>query len=164
MFYKEVGILPALVVFAFVIVLYLLVTFLVGKNQKIEKLIEGQPVCLIRDGRFAVDNIRKEPLAQDEFFAELRMQNVSQLGQVEQAIIETSGEVSVFYFEDSNVKYGLSIMPDGLKDKVKKIMEAGYYACIFCGNTEKLPPVRVHVCKECGKDTWVKASNRRRIT
>ncbi len=164
MFYKEVGILPAIVVFSIVISLYVLVTYLVAKSNRFEKLVEGKPVCLIREGRFAIDNFKKEALAQDEFFAELRLQHVSHLGQVEQAIVETSGEISVFYYEDVDVKYGLSIMPDGFKTKTKKIIESAAYSCTFCGYTENLTPVNEHVCLECGKQTWVKSTNRKRVS
>ena len=89
MFYKDVGLLPAIIVFAMVIGLYKLVTFLVGKSKNFEHLVEGKPVLLIKDGRFAIENFEKEALAQDEFFAELRMASIKHLGQVELAIIET---------------------------------------------------------------------------
>src|SRR6188768_2352048 len=52
MFYKDVGLLPALIVFSMIISLYLLVTFFVGKNKKFEALIEGKPICLISNGSF----------------------------------------------------------------------------------------------------------------
>lgn len=95
MFYKDVGILPALIVFTMVISLYSLITYLIGKSKKFEKLIEGKPVCLIKDGVFSIENFSKEVLGEDEFFAELRMQGVSQLGQIEEAIEESSGNISI---------------------------------------------------------------------
>lgn len=164
MFYKEVGLIPALIVFTIVIGLYIFVTHMVGRSKKMERLVEGKPICLIEGGRFAIDNFSKENLGQDEFFAELRLKGVSHLGQVENAIIETNGDISVFYFEDRDVKYGLPVMPDSLEHQTKTISKAGYYSCTFCGNTEKLEPTAHHICHECGKEKWVVASNRRRIT
>src|SRR6187431_103897 len=49
MFYKDVGILPALGVFIVIVSLYYFVTYLVGKSKRFEHLIEGKPVCLIQD-------------------------------------------------------------------------------------------------------------------
>jgi uncharacterized membrane protein YcaP (DUF421 family) len=164
MFYKDVGILPALIVFAMVIGLYTLITFLIGKNKKFEKLIEGKPVCLIKGGVFSIDNFKKEILGEDEFFAELRMQGVSQLGQIEEAIEESSGNISIFYYPDEEVKYGLPIMPDSLETSQQKINENGYYSCTFCGYTEKLKPATKHICPECKKCEWVKSSNRKRVS
>jgi uncharacterized membrane protein YcaP (DUF421 family) len=104
------------------------------------------------------------PLWLDEFFAELRLHGIAHLGQVEQAIIETSGQVSVYFYEDKDVKYGLPILPGIIDTKQKKIDEKGYYACSFCGYTEKLEPKPHHKCKICHKDFWVKASARKRVT
>lgn len=163
MFYKDVGLLPAIIVFIMIIGLYTLVTYLVGKSKKIEHLLEGRPECLVQDGRFAVANFAKESLAQDEFFAELRLHGISQLGQVDQAIIETNGMLSIYFYEDEEVKYGLPILPGVFETEQKKIDERGYYSCSFCGYTEELKPQHQHLCKECNKDRWIKSSNRRRV-
>lgn len=164
MFYKDVGILPAIIVFSMVVGLYSLVTYSIGKNKNFEKLIEGKPVCLIKDGIFSIDNFQKETLGEDEFFAELRMQGVSQLGQVEEAIEESSGNISIFFYPDEEVKYGLPIMPDSLKKTQQKITGIDYYSCTFCGYTEKLKPATKHNCPECKKYEWVKSSNRKRVS
>jgi uncharacterized membrane protein YcaP (DUF421 family) len=164
MFYKDVGLLPALIVFFIVVSLYSLVTHLVGKNKNVEHLVEGKPVCLVEEGRFAINNFSKEPLGQDEFFSELRVRGVSHLGQVEQAIVETSGELSVFFYAEKDVKYGLPIMPGSIDDPITAIEVQGYYACVFCGDTEQLRPAPKHNCPVCKKNKWVKASNRKRVT
>ncbi len=164
MFYREVGIVSSILVFVLIVLMYTLVTYLIGKSKKFETLLEGKSICLIEDGEFSIENFKKENLGSDEFFAELRLKGVSQLGQIEQAIEEVSGEISVFYFEDEKVKYGLSIMPDSLRDSVKYIKEEGYYACTFCGHTEKKQTGNGGNCPKCKKDKWVKASNRKRIT
>ncbi len=164
MFYKDVGILPALLVFSIIISLYSLVTYLIGKNKKFELLVEGKPVCLIKDGMFSIDNFKKEALGEDEFFSELRLHGVSQLGQVEEAIEESSGNISVFYYPDEEVKYGLPIMPNSLQQSLEQVKEAGMYACIFCGYTSQLQPAKHHTCPSCKKSKWVKASKRKRVT
>lgn len=163
MFYKDVGILPALLVFIMIISLYSFITYLIGRNKKFENLVEGRPICLIKNGVFEIDNFKKEALGEDEFFAELRLKGVSQLGQVEEAIEEISGEISVFYFPDEEVRYGLPIMPGSLDHTQKVIAEPGHYACIFCGFAQKFEVVKDPVCPDCGKEEWVKASNRKRV-
>ena len=163
MFYKDVGILPALIVFIMVSLLYSIVTHLVSKSKKVERLIEGKPVCLISKGVFAIDNFDKEVLAQDEFFAELRLHSISQLGQIEEAIEETSGNISIFFFPDESVVAGLPIMPDSLQNKLEKISIPDDYSCIFCGYTQKLEPADKHACPTCKRTFWVKASRKKRI-
>lgn len=43
-----------------------------------------------------------------EFFMELRLNGVEQLGQVRLAILETNGQISVYFFADEKVKPGLA--------------------------------------------------------
>lgn len=163
MFYKDVGILPALIVFVLIVSFYTLITYMVGRNKKFEILVEGKPVRLIKDGVFSIDNFTKEALGADEFFSELRLQGVSHLGQIEQAIEESSGNISIFYYPEEEVKHGLPIMPGSLETSQQKIHDPDHYSCIFCGYTEKLKPAAKYTCPTCKKYKWVKASNKKRI-
>ena len=71
MFYKDVGVVNALVVFLVIILLYKLTTYLITKSERIDKIAEG---------KFSIANFNKEPLGYDEFFSEMRQQSVSHLG------------------------------------------------------------------------------------
>lgn len=164
MFYKDVGLLPALVVFVMVISMYRLIMYVIGKNKKMERLVEGESVCLISEGRFTIDNFKKETLAQDEFFAELRQQGVMHLGQVHLGIIETSGNISLFFYPDDDVKYGLPILPELFKNQSPVIAAEDRYACAFCGYTEALKPTKQHTCPSCKKQKWVRAIDNKRVT
>lgn len=163
MFYKDVGILPAIIVFTMIVGLYSTLTYFIGKSNKFETLVEGKSVYLIKHGKFSVENFKKEPLGEYEFFAELRGHGVSQLGQVEEAIIESSGIISIFFFRDEEVKFGLPIMPGSLDKATFKIYKPDIYSCTFCGNTEELKPASNHTCKVCKRNKWVKSSNKKRI-
>lgn len=163
MFYEDVGIVPALVVFATILLLYRIVTWLTGKFKKVEEFLEGTTICLINDGKFSVENFRKESLAQDEFFTELRIKSIEHLGQIKTALIETTGEVSVYYYEDHQVQYGLPIVPSLFSKKSKLIPSKGIYSCTNCGFTEE-KYVEKHCCTVCQKEEWVAAINTRRIT
>ncbi|MCQ4138303.1 DUF421 domain-containing protein [Chryseobacterium sp. EO14] len=164
MFNKDVGIVSSFIVFAVIILLYTIVTYFIAKNKKLEQLIEGKSICLIENGEFSIENFKKENLGSDEFFAELRLKGISQLGQIESAIEEISGEISVFYFEDERVKYGLPIMPDSLDHPLKTIVHPGFYSCTFCGHTEEKHKGMAGNCSKCKKDEWVASSNRKRVT
>ncbi|OOV13230.1 DUF421 domain-containing protein [Flavobacterium sp. LM4] len=163
MFYEDVGIVPAIIVFAVIMILYRTVTWLTGKSKKFEEFIEGKTECLINDGKFSVTSFRKETLAQDEFFSELRVKSIEHLGQVKHAFIEPSGEISVFFYEDKEVGYGLPILPALFTEKNKIIPKEGTYSCSFCGHTEKQKPGTAK-CKICQKDEWVASINTLRIT
>jgi uncharacterized membrane protein YcaP (DUF421 family) len=162
MFYEDVGLLPAVVVFFVVIVLYRFVTWLTGKKRWFEHLVEGSTQQLIENGRFSMHRFDRESLAQDEFFTELRMHGVEHLGQVRDAYLETNGEVSVFFFPDSEVKPGLPITPTLFSQKTANIPVTGIYACAKCGQTAELSPGE-HRCKVCGRGNWIAAIKTLRI-
>lgn len=156
MFYEDVGIIPAILVFVVIISLYRLVTILVAKSTRFENLIEGKALYVIREGKFSIRDFKKEGVSQDEFFAELRMNNVEHLGQVKNAIIETSGEISIFYYPDEEVRPGLPLLPDAYNLQSELIVEPDNYACTFCGNVKQLEP-GISTCEICNRQIWVKA-------
>ncbi|MEO8795652.1 MAG: DUF421 domain-containing protein [Daejeonella sp.] len=155
MFYQEVGIIPAVVVFMVVILMYRLINYLIDKSQKLEHILEGQPVYIINDGKILINNFEKEDIAREELYSLLRQQQVSHLGQVKHAISETSGQVSVFFFEDEEVKPGLPILPYELKKNLSLITEEGNYACTYCSDTENLTPGPLPACSACKRTEWV---------
>lgn len=166
MFYDDVGILPAFVVFLVVISLYITVTRLSDRFVKIEKLLEGEPLYVIRDGKLSMDAFRDSGLSQDEFFAELRLRNVEHLGQVRTVLIETSGEFSVLFYRDEDVQYGLPIFPDKLQQKLPERGDNNweYIACAECGGVRNGKDVnKLPTCPECDVCEWVEASNAKRV-
>lgn len=164
MFYKDVGIMSSIIVFIVIILVYSLLTYLIGRFKKFENLLEGKPICLIQDGVFLVDNFKKENLGSDEFFSELRLKGISHLGQIETAIEETSGDISVFFYDEKDIKFGLPVMPHSLDYPLKNISREGHYSCTFCGYTEEKQVGNAGSCKNCGKENWVEAGNKKRIT
>ena len=163
MFYKEVGLISALAVFVGIIICYKITTHLVFKYKAVEKVLEGEPLYLIDDGVFLIDNFNKEALGYDEFFSEMRQQSVYHLGQIDIAILEISGEVSLYFYEDNQVLYGLPILPMLYNQQTSNITEQCHYSCSHCGFTEILMPKSQHVCPNCARNKFVKSINSKRV-
>ena len=163
MFYKDVGLLPGVLVFSIVFGLYRLITFLINRSSRFEKFVEGKPTCIVEDGCFLIHNFESEPIATDEFFSQLRLHSVSHLGQVQQAILETNGETSLFYYPDEEVRYGLPIIPKLLENKLTAIATEDFYSCSHCAYTDRLLPAAEQACPTCHKKSWVKSINSKRI-
>jgi len=162
MFYEDVGIVPAIMVFVIVLMMYRSVTWLLGKSKRFENFMEGTAKCLIEDGQFSLSSFQREDLAQDEFFAELRLKSIEHLGQVRYAYMETNGTISVFFYDDANVKFGLPLRPQLFNARSTVISKSGIYACTFCANTQALEPT-TGTCTICKRNEWVHAINNRRI-
>lgn len=77
--------------FALAVVLDLIVL----KNRQIGKLVEGQPTVLIENGRILEKNLFKNFLRVDDLMARLRKKGHFNPADVEFAIFETDGSVSV---------------------------------------------------------------------
>lgn len=163
MFYEDVGLIPAITVFVIVIALYRIITWALSKYQPFEHWIEGKPIYLIEEGEFSFKNFKKEDLALDEFFAELRLRNIDHLGQVRLAILETTGEISVFFYENDKVQFGLPILPQDFNNLIKNISVCDIYSCVFCGNTKELMPTEEVKCERCDRNKWIIARNNKRI-
>lgn len=164
MFYKDVGLVPSILAFVVIIAFYRFITFLVNYNAKAEKILEGVPVYIAEKGKLNISNFEKELLAHEEFFSQLRMKHVTHLGQVYYAILETNGNVSVIYYPDEDVKWGLPVLPHLCEAKSNKLSGNGIYACTFCGHIDEVKSNGNNIqCPVCEKDEWVPALNEVRI-
>jgi uncharacterized membrane protein YcaP (DUF421 family) len=156
MFNEDNPIIPALIVMTAILLFYLAITWLAVRSPRFESLLEGDPIYIIEDGLFDLKSSKKHTIAKDEFFAEMRQENIEHLGQVRQAILETNGKMSFIFYGEEDVKPGLPIWPNEYHKKVKNIQEADDYACSYCGKVEHIEH-GTFTCTRCGKEEWVTA-------
>ncbi len=76
-------------------ILTLLVSWLALKNRKFRKALAGEPVIVIQDGNILEDNLRKMHMDLDELTMLLRAENIFDYKELELAIVEQSGALSV---------------------------------------------------------------------
>ncbi len=165
MFYEDVGILPAITVFIVVIALYFTATKLADKFRSVEKLLEGEPLYVIIHSRMQMNAFSQSGLSKDEFFAELRLHNIEHLGQVQTVLIETSGELSILYYPDEQVRPGLPIFPPIQSDIAAISQTSLYRSCTGCGYTEEQQSIETKdCCPSCEKSNWIPALQNKRIT
>jgi uncharacterized membrane protein YcaP (DUF421 family) len=158
MFYDDVPLSSAVVVFVVMMICYKLATRISDRSKAIRQKIEGRAVYVVEQGRILIRNFSNEDLSQDELFSDLRVSGIEHLGQIRIAILEANGQLSLFKFEDDEAKPGLSVLPRELADKVETIEEAGTYACCTCGNVQPFShPVPDPVCNNCQQKGWIKA-------
>jgi len=162
MFYEDVGLIPALAVFIFVLLFYRLLTWLSSKSEKFETFVEGRPIYIVEDGQICFNNFKREDLSTEELFMELRNQGVSHLGQVKLAILEPSGVLSIYFYKDEEVKTGLCILPREYNNKTEVITAAGEYGCTCCGYVVHAKPGSKPICPKCKTNKWAVTRNEQR--
>ncbi|HGV9336328.1 TPA: DUF421 domain-containing protein [Raoultella planticola] len=163
-FYDDVPMLPVLVVFVTLALLYRLVMWLMGKSETLENLLEGKPIPVIEQGELAWKNLQAENMTEFEFFMELRINGVEQLGQVRLAILETNGQISLYYYADRDVKAGLCILPPPHNASFATIPRDDEYACVRCSAVLKLRAGDKQLCPRCANAEWSRASRAKRVT
>lgn len=95
------GIIPILALLLF----QLIISFINLKSIKLRKIICGKPQILIYRGKIDEEALKKEKITINELQERLRQKDIYTLGDVEYAILETSGEMSIIQKpEKRNVK------------------------------------------------------------
>lgn len=65
------------------------------KNRTLRKWVSGQPTILIQDGKILENNLRKLKITLDTLNQELREKNIFNIDEVQYAVLELNGKVSV---------------------------------------------------------------------
>lgn len=160
MFYKDVGLIPSILAFVVIISLYRFITFLVNHNSQMEKILEGTPTYVIEKGQLNFKNFEKEPIAHEELFAQLRLKSITHLGQVKSAMLETNGLISIDFYKDADVQWGLPVWPHLCSCTIPNTASEKVMACSYCGNTHKIDSDTPQFqCAICEKTEWVWAIN-----
>ena len=109
------GIVPLLTVLG----LELTLSFLVLKSVPFRRFLCGKPVILIDNGKILQENLRRTRVTMDELMGHLRQKDILDISDVQYAILETDGTLSVFPFaskqpasaEDAKIKAKKQYLP-----------------------------------------------------
>lgn len=73
----------------------LILAYLGLKSRGFQKVTDGRPAIVIKDGEVLGDVMKKNQLTIDELMMQLREKNIFKLDDVQTAVFETNGELSV---------------------------------------------------------------------
>lgn len=73
----------------------LLINILTQKNLPLSNLLTGKPLILIHQGKIQWNNMKKSKLTMSELLSNLRVGGYFNINDVYQAVLETSGKISV---------------------------------------------------------------------
>ena len=104
------GIVPILAL----LVIYMIISILNMKSVNFRKIMSGKPAILIYRGRIDEKTLRKESITINDLQERLRVDNIFNLGDVEYAILETNGELTVIQKPEKRAltPQDLNISPD----------------------------------------------------
>ena len=164
MFQPDVPLVHAMVVIAVIVVLYRVFMAFVRTSEMFERFVEGEPSCLVSEGRLELDALDRERISQEELFEILRGTGVSQLGEVKRAYLEQSGTLSVYAFAPRHVQAGLPFVPPwdieepAVFDVGAEGAPFGDYACMTCGERMTRGAASpLTSCPRCKRTRWTHA-------
>jgi uncharacterized membrane protein YcaP (DUF421 family) len=109
-------------------VLQIVLAFLSLKSQKARKMLDGEPSILIRGGKVDEVQMKKQRYNFDDLLMQLREKDIGDIRDVEYAILEPSGKLSVFRKRqkgnvDTKAVFALPLIIDGTiqDDHLEKI-------------------------------------------
>ena len=96
------------------LVMHLIISFMNIKSMKIRGVVCGKPSILIYRGKIDEKALKKERFTINELQERLRGNNVFNLGDVEYAILETSGQITVIQKTNkrTTIPEDFNIMPE----------------------------------------------------
>jgi uncharacterized membrane protein YcaP (DUF421 family) len=64
------------------------------RSRRARRVLEGEPIVIVQDGKLIERNMRRERLTEDEVAEEMRAQQIASVEDVEWGILETNGTMS----------------------------------------------------------------------
>ena len=77
-------------------VLTILMTYLSQLSPKLRLLLDDEPTIIIKDGRISLKSLKSSRMNMDDVMMLLREQSIFSIDDVQYAVLETNGELSVF--------------------------------------------------------------------
>src|SRR5436305_11029113 len=84
----------ALLAVSTIALLTVLVSWTSFRVRKLRPILEGEPIVLIEDGELIEKNLRRQRITAEEVEQRARLEQITSLGEVRWAILETDGQIS----------------------------------------------------------------------
>jgi uncharacterized membrane protein YcaP (DUF421 family) len=91
----------AITVVTTIAVLQVVTSYVAFRSKKAKKLLEGEPVVIIEDGKLIERNLRRERLRPEDVAEEMRIEGIGKFADVRWGILESNGQFS-FIKNDSS--------------------------------------------------------------
>ena len=93
----------------FIISLEILVSFIKNKSEKMKRIIDGEPSFVIYRGKLRQRVLRENRISMNEILSELRVLGVGDISEVDYAILEQNGKLSVLKKDKDRLAHTLII-------------------------------------------------------
>lgn len=114
----EKSILVSLIPILLLVIMQIIVSYISMKNNKARNILDGVPSVIIDKGKVNFKEMQTQRYNLDDLLTQLRNKSIKSIDEVDYAVLETSGKLSIFKKnEDKNQNYPLPLILDGTLDK-----------------------------------------------
>ncbi len=92
----DIPLLNAVIPILLIVCLEIIISSAKNKSEKIKKYIEGEPIFLIYRGRLLQSALADNRISVNELLCEIRLQGIADINDVEYAVLEQNGKISLF--------------------------------------------------------------------
>ena len=92
-----------------IISIEIIISFIKNKSSALKRIVDGEPSFVIYKGRLRQDVLRKNRLSINEMLSELRVLGVGDISEVEYALLEQNGKLSVLRRAEDNYAHAIVI-------------------------------------------------------
>ena len=78
------------------------IDFLKNSNKNVKKMIDGQIVYLIKGGKMLTENFAQATISIPDFYTKLRTKGIFKVSEIEDAFMESNGQLIVIQKNDEN--------------------------------------------------------------
>jgi len=104
-----IPILNAIIPIFTIIPLEIIFSFLTTKSTRLKKVLDGDPSIVIRHGKIQKKEMERLRLSLDDLLCELRLKSIASIDDVDYAILEQNGQISVFPKQEARLSHALII-------------------------------------------------------
>lgn len=116
----DVSILNSLIPVICLVVLQILLSYSSLKSSKIRELLDGKPSFIIKNGKINYNEMIRQKYNLDDLLVQLREKGYRNIEDIEYAILENNGTLSVFEYDKKSIKKNSPIpMPIVLDGKIQ---------------------------------------------
>ena len=112
----EESILISLIPIIFLVLLQIITSKISLENKNLRDLLDGKPSVIISRGKVNFKEMKRLRYNLDDLLSQLRSESIKSIAEVDYAILETNGKLSIFKKEDHS-SYPLAVILNGQIDE-----------------------------------------------
>ncbi len=117
----DIPLLNAIIPILFIFATEVILSTIKNKSERLKRSIEGRPVYIIYKGRLLQSALSENRISINELLSEMRIQGIGDITEVNYAILEQNGSLSILKTSDSSIAHSIIIDGEIIYDTLKSI-------------------------------------------